>query len=271
MDNADMKILVGSPVSKHHAYCTHQYLERIKNLDYSGYDILLVDNSDDEEFYNLIREDVPIVHHGYGKPTIKDKLVASRNYLRDYALKNDYDYFLNIDQDVVPPKDVIERLLSHKKDFVTGIYYNYFNQTTEKTVKMAVAYIWFTKEEEQEMKSNPELVKKTNPNLYAALQKTNWQFEKLMRPINEKEVAAGKLMKIRAAGSGCMLVSRHALESVAFRENTEGGFDDVLFCFDLQDKGFGLYADCTVICEHLTQNRPWEWTRHGNETRIVYK
>ena len=91
-----------------------------------------------------------------------------------------------------------------------------------------------------------------------------------MRPLSEQEIKDKKLLKIRACGSGCVLVSRKALEAVEFRDNKQGGFDDVLFCFDLQDKGFELYADCSIICEHLT-DRPWNWTRIGNKTEIVYK
>ena len=115
-----MKVLVGSPVSKHHAYSTPQYLEAIKNLSYPDYDILLVDNSETEEWHNQVRESsgVKIVRHGYDKPTVKERMVACRNYLRSYALENGYDYFFDLDQDVIPPKDVIERLISHKKDFV---------------------------------------------------------------------------------------------------------------------------------------------------------
>ena len=265
-----MKVLVGSPVSKHHAYCTPQYLEAIANLSYGNFDVLLVDNSDTEDWCNEIKSKykVPIVRHGYDRPTVKEKMVASRNYLRDYALKNGYDYLMDIDQDVIPPKDIIERLLQHKKDFVTGIYYNYFTQAG-KNIKTSVAYTWFTKQEEKEILANPDL-QRTNPNLYAALVNKNQDFSKLMRPINEREIAGGKLLHIRACGSGCMLVGRKALE-IPFRDNYEGGFDDVLFCFDLQEKGFELFADCSVICEHLMQNKPWNWVRVNGKTEIVYK
>lgn len=265
-----MKILVGSPVSRHHDYCTQQYLERIKTLD-GSYDVLLVDNSDGDEWYNIIRGSVPVARFGYDKASIKGRMVASRNYLRDYALENNYDYFLNIDQDVIPPKDVITRLLSHEKDFVTGIYFNYFKKTSSELERLAVAYTLFSEEEEKIIRENPEKTKFENPSLYAALMKKEWEFGKLMRPINEAEINAGRLLKIRAAGSGCMLVSRRALEASAFRENKEGGFDDVLFCFDLQERGFDLYADCSVICEHLTKGRPWEWMRMGNDSVIIYR
>ncbi len=265
-----MKVLVGSPVSKHHTYCTPQYLEAIKNLSYKDYDILLVDNSEDDKWYKEIKNSVPIVRYGYEHESVKTRMVACRNYLRDYTLKNGYDYFLDLDQDVIPPKDIIERMLAHKKDFVTGIYFNYFEKTRGKLERTPVAYAWFRKNDIEEILKSPDTLKQTNPNLYSALLKTNWDFSKLMRPLSEQEIKDKKLLKIRACGSGCVLVSRKALEAVEFRDNKQGGFDDVLFCFDLQDKGFELYADCSIICEHLT-DRPWNWTRIGNKTEIVYK
>src|SRR3989338_8075490 len=157
-----MKFLVGSPVSKHHKYCAPQYLEMLKNLSYSNYDVLLVDNSDTEDFYNEIKDKVLIVRFGYDKETIKERMVASRNYIREYVLKNGYDYFMDIDQDVIPPKDVIERMLAHKKDFVTGIYYNYFEQVPGKRTKMAIAYTWFTEKEKENIRNNIEQIKKTD-------------------------------------------------------------------------------------------------------------
>src|SRR3989338_6198979 len=114
-----MKILVGSPVSMHHAYCTPQYLDMLRQISCTGCDILFVDNSDTDKFYNDLKNKIPIVRYGYDLPTIKERMVASRNYLREYAIKNEYDYFMNIDQDVIPPENFLERLISHKKDFVT--------------------------------------------------------------------------------------------------------------------------------------------------------
>ncbi|MBS3068291.1 hypothetical protein J4450_06300 [Candidatus Micrarchaeota archaeon] len=266
-----MKVLVGSPVSKHHKYCAPQYLEMLKNLSYSNYDVLLVDNSDTEDFYNEIKDKVLIVRFGYDKETIKERMVASRNYIREYVLKNGYDYFMDIDQDVIPPKDVIERMLAHKKDFVSGIYYNYFEQIPGKREKMPVAYTWFTKDDIGRIMGDLEKVKVKDPPLYRALVTKNFDFSQLMRPLSEEEIKSGKLIKIRSCGSGCTLVSRRALEAVPFRNNYIGGFDDVLFCIDLLEKGFELYADCSVVCDHLNENKPWEWTRVGKITDIIYK
>ena len=45
----------------------------------------------------------------------RDNVIYGRNLLRQMAVK-DYDYFLSLEQDVIPPKDVIERLLKRKKE-----------------------------------------------------------------------------------------------------------------------------------------------------------
>ena len=56
---------------------------------------------------------------------MKERIVSSRNKLKEYFLKNDYDYLLSLEQDVVSPKDVIERLMKHDKDICSGLYFNH--------------------------------------------------------------------------------------------------------------------------------------------------
>ena len=36
------------------------------------------------------------------QPKARDRLVSSRNKIREYALENGYDYFLSLEQDVIP-------------------------------------------------------------------------------------------------------------------------------------------------------------------------
>ena len=37
----------------------------------------------------------------------------------------DYDYFLSLEQDVIPPKDIIEQMLKSEKKIITGVYFNH--------------------------------------------------------------------------------------------------------------------------------------------------
>ena len=73
-------------------------------------------------------------------------------------------------------------------------------------------------------------------------------------------------------GIGCMLIHRSVLEKLEFRENLEGGFDDVTFCNDVRNKlNLKIYLDTSVKCIHLVKEKPWAWARDGIKHIIVKK
>ena len=49
------KILVGCPTSFHKEYCLNEYAKSVKELSYNNYDILLVDNSSDDNYLDKIK------------------------------------------------------------------------------------------------------------------------------------------------------------------------------------------------------------------------
>ena len=51
--------------------------------------------------------------------TIIDK---ARNIALDYCLKGDFEYLVFLDDDVIPDDDFVQKLTSHGKDMVCGIY-----------------------------------------------------------------------------------------------------------------------------------------------------
>src|SRR3989344_9577139 len=107
-----VKVLVGCPTSFHKEYCLDKYAEGIKALTYRYSDVLLVDNSKDDSYLNKIKVMGLNATKGFYFEGARDRIVASRNILREKVLNEGYDYFLSLEQDVVPPKDIIERMLS---------------------------------------------------------------------------------------------------------------------------------------------------------------
>ena len=125
------KILVGCPTSDHKAYCLEPYIKAVTSLSYPDYDIMIVDNSKEDAYHKRITEllkkfakdkQFKVIKDEYFE-NFKDRIVHSRNLIRDELIKNKYDCFLSLEQDVIPPKDVIERLLSHNKAIATGVYF----------------------------------------------------------------------------------------------------------------------------------------------------
>jgi len=118
------KVLVGTPIFDFNRYCIEEYLESIKNFTYANYDILLVDNSKEDVFYKeLIAKGIPTIHMEWLEKS-RDRICEGHNILREKTLKENYEYLFLVDADVIPPKDVIEKLLRHNKKIVTGIYFN---------------------------------------------------------------------------------------------------------------------------------------------------
>lgn len=221
-----MKVLVGCPTAEYKAYCLEEYVKALKELSYKNKDILIVDNSKDNKYFERIK--------GLGFNVIKDKffetarerVVNSRNILREIVLENNYDYFFSLEQDVIPPKDVIEKLLKHNKKIITGVYYTVYKVNGREEVKPLV---WGETENKEEMK------------------------------FLTKEVKENKLIKIKACGLGCILIHRGVLEKIKFRfEEDKETFDDMFFCKDAEKNNFEIYCDTSVKCKHLIKGMDWD-------------
>ncbi|MEW6063538.1 MAG: hypothetical protein AB1571_04180, partial [Nanoarchaeota archaeon] len=217
----DIKVLVGCPVSNHKSYCFEQYADAVKNLSYKNYDILLVDNSKTEHYFNFIKGKMNAVRGKYFEGA-KERIVYSRNILRQKVLDEDYDYFLSLEQDVIPPVDVIERLLKHKKKIISGVYFVSFEEHLA-------------------------------PVLYKRVKGDE------VRYLTFEEVKDDELIEVDACGLGCILIHKDVLKKVKFRyDKTKEPFDDIWFCIDAAKNGFKLYCDTSVKCMHMIGGR-WGW------------
>jgi len=223
------KVLVGCPTSYHKEYALKQYAEAVKSLDYDNYDILLVDNSPDDVYYNKIKENGLNVIKGPYFEGAMQRIIASRNLLRKYALDNNYDYLFSLEQDVIPNKDMLTKLTSHNKEVVSGIYFVH-NIINNKRLLIPQIFI--------------ELPSKTN-NLPD------------MRWLTEEEFNNNEIIKIVSCGMGCVLIHRNILEKIEFRSENNV-FDDRFFGIDLYNKNIPMYCDTGVKCKHLVV-RPYSW------------
>ena len=117
------KVLVGCPTSHHKDYCLDRYVKSVNTLSYPNYDVLIVDNSETDEYYNKIKEKgLPVLRLEKYYEHARTRLTKSRNIIREKLLEGDYEYFLSLEQDVIPPRDIIETLLKSKKKVICGVY-----------------------------------------------------------------------------------------------------------------------------------------------------
>ncbi|MAG77794.1 hypothetical protein CL616_00340 [archaeon] len=211
------KILVGCPTCDLYEYCLDEYLQTVRNLTYPNYDLLIIDNSKNPDYHKKIKQ---AIKDDFIEPAVK-RIVNSRNKLRKYALENNYDYFLSLEQDVIPPKDIIEQLLKHNKKAISAVVFNKFNNNL-------LPMIW--KENEKKLKF--------------------YQIEELEPP---------RLEKIRTSSLSCILIHKNILKKIEFRyEKDKNCFDDMFFCNDLKKEGFSLYVDTSIKCKHLIKNKTWK-------------
>lgn len=233
-----MKILIGCPTYERYRYCVDLWIKRVKEIqEYSKehqIDYLLVDNSPTDVFYNELKEkNVDIVKSPYF-PDVRERVIHSRNIIREKFLNENYDFFFSLEQDVIPPKDILEKLLRHDKEIVSAYYSKLVsvvlrdNETGElKNAVIEIALVW--------LKSDGEKIRRANP----------------------QEVLNKGLIKVGGYGVGCVLIKREVLEKIKFEyKSDKKAFDDMFFCDDAEKAGYGLFLDSNIKVIHF--NKPWD-------------
>jgi len=220
-DNKEPRVLVGCVTyDKDEAYIT-DFLSAIRSQDYRNFDIVFVDTSANDEYSARLRGTGCIVLKG--EPDLDHpikRITSGRNLVRDYATINGYDYVWFVDNDTLPPKDALSRLLSHGKDINAGICL---------------------------MNMNVDGSSKVMPNVYRFD-----EGKKSIEPIPIGGVQDGSLMEVSAAGFGCVLLSSKVLSGIKLRyfEDSMAG-EDMAFFQDAKEGGFSAFADTGVKCTHL--------------------
>ena len=170
-------------------------------------------------------------------------------------MKNGYDYLLNLDQDVIPPKDIIEELMACNKDIVSGLYFGIFKTSTGMK-RLPVAYAGITEDEFEKMQKISPL-----PGFIKS-------HDDIRRNLTEEEVSKDQLVEVKIPSNGCMLVKRNVLENIEIRYgmiDMAGKIgkttDEILFCEKAKEHGFKLYVWTKVKCEHIFPDRIVKWQR----------
>tara|TARA_Y100000310_G_scaffold324935_1_gene387578 strand:- start:507 stop:1199 length:693 start_codon:yes stop_codon:yes gene_type:complete len=221
------KVLVGTPICDWYEYCWDEFYEAVNRMDYPNYDLLFVDNSKDDSFYKqLLLKGVPVVRAGFEHERARDRMIHGRNLLRHKALTEGYDYFCNIEQDVIPPKNFLKKMVMHQKKVITGIYYSRYKIHGQPTY---LPVLWKDDGEDS------------------------------MKFFTIDEVEGDELIRVRSCGMGCLFIHRDVLQDIEFwYDRDKDGFDDVCFCITLWEKGIPLYADTGLKCKHMIEGRSWK-------------
>lgn len=221
------KVLVGTPHADVKNYCLDNYISAVKGLTYDNYNILVVDNSETTKNQKEIRKQgIPCQHIKRKNKSTRQLMAESSEILREQTLKGGYDFLLFYESDLTPPLNVIERLISHQKQVVSGAYF--INHGAKSHL----------------------MVQEIEPHLTGIRETIN------MKEGTDVKYMDGKLHEVYACGLGMCLIHRSVLEQITFgyMEHVDA-HPDTFFAHDLNQLGIKQFLDTSIVCEH--DNREW--------------
>jgi len=145
----------------------------------------------------------------------------ARNDICDVALRENWDYVLFVDSDMVFPPDALDRLMALNADVATAVYYARTGKHT------------------------PQIYSKIYPRTDEAKQ------------ICERftEVPNG-VFEVEGCGMGLCLIKREVIAEVTKEwyapfEPLPGLGEDFSFCYKARERGFKILADSTIEVGHI--------------------
>lgn len=230
--NKNHRVLVGTPHSDKKNYCIEDYIARVQSLTYNNYDVLIVDNSESRKNTKILRRaGFNVIHVKPKRHSIQKILADSHEEIRKYALQHNYDYLLHLEDDLIPPPDVIERLMIHNVPIVSAMYMINFGRDSHLM--------------SQKLESFGEIRETINLDNGSDLMFVD-----------------GSLKKTFHCGLGCVLLHKNVLTKFEFRHDASIGlFPDGFFAFDIDALGISKYMDTSVLCIHNNS----EWVYHADD------
>lgn len=238
------KILVACPTSDYKLYCQDDWVKQICNLSYPNYDVLIVDNSKDEQNVNRLRSQFEKykntrldnrvkVYHFKRLGGLKETIAESCNFIRDYMKEWCYDYLFMVESDIFIPTNSIEHLLAFKKKVICLPYFHFGGADTK--LLQCVNYTMADGTVTQVFQTNEKC---------------------FIHDITGSNTPK----RVYQTGLGCILIHVSVLKKVKFRYNKdewELGFHDYFFHRDLENLKIPVYCDFNVIVEHRNNSKRW--------------
>jgi hypothetical protein len=150
--------------------------------------------------------------------TVQEKLHTSRELIRQFAERENFDYILWLDTDTIPSfKNGLQKLLSWNVPVVSGVY---FYKKTKTPVAMS---------------------KESGMNI---------SVEELQAASEKRE-----LIDTWGVGFGCLLMHKLAFTAAKFDYSKHGEriSEDFMYCEELKAAGFKIFLDPWVICRHYSK------------------
>ena len=118
------KVLICAPQHESKNYVWDKWIENVNNFTYpkDRLEIFIADNSKSKDNYNKLKSyGIKAVHTPQHKKGILYTINDSHEACRQYAIKGNFDFMLHLETDIIPPIDVIERLMNNNKKVSTAV------------------------------------------------------------------------------------------------------------------------------------------------------
>jgi hypothetical protein len=229
------KVLLGIVTYEGKDYIWDKFWNNILRLTYPNLEIVIIDNSENKKYYSELKrrtkhdKHVKVMYVNR-RETTRETQAVCLNRLREYFLKGDYSHLMLIESDLIPPVDIIERLMSHGVGVVGSIYLIGHADSATQPPRPCLFGIDF--ENEGATKNFPP------------------------------EVGFGffgkGLIRIHGCGFGSTLFQRWVINRFIFTYDLGKPIkhSDVMFYKDYHNSGFRAFCDTDIIIPHYPSR--WE-------------
>lgn len=224
------KVLVAAPIYSGKDYIFKEWYNLITHLNYPNYDWLIVDNSRMESYaVGLRRKGYQKVIHIPRGGNSRKGIARASEYIRRYAINNGYDYIMFIESDLLPPKDIIQRLMKHNK-LVCGATYEIGLHGSKDAPRRPIYYEKYKTE-------------------------TGDNGLRLMDVETAYSFINTGLMKCPAFGFGSTLIHKSIFSKYSFKYDANGTLhSDMVFYWELHNDGVECFVDTDIVVPHFNQN-----------------
>ena len=222
------KVLIAAPTADVKNYCLNEWYENVLSFNHPNTKVFLADNSKTNKNVKHLRSIG--IESEWTEPngSIISTMAKSHNACRDYAIRNNYTWWLHLETDVFPPSDIIEKLMCYNRGVVGAPYHSYEGIDRALVVQDSFEY-----------------------------SKGDGRFQVLSALNNYADsFLDGTLKKVYHIGLGCVLIHKSVFQDIKFR--SEKGVDlhpDSYFATDCFSKGIGIYVATDTLCVH--KNKAW--------------
>lgn len=176
-----------------------------------------------DTFKSIYDLEIPEGYELYFETFISDQIDEIRNNIANISLE--YDYLFSVDSDIILPKDSLKKMVNANKPIISGLYIQRIQNTHILEVYMD--------------NSNGGV--------------TNIPYELIKNK---------GIVEIASCGMGCCLIKTEVFKNIEYPyfvyhsaiDHSKTMSEDIVFCLNARKNGFTVWADSTIICEHIGQS-----------------